>query len=282
MSKKKLLIQKVFERVKENSERDTKTGWAGELADYLDEHLRFMISKRTLIRYYEAYIEGNEDIDIELVILNKLSQYLNYRDYNDFISTVEKRGESACSTIVTVDNSEISPINGARRGVSVIIHNNNSNNNDNQQHFNVPDFIKKNGLGILEMTFVLLLVTGGVVFPNTTQNSQDSQRSFILPFIGNSDQQKKYMYWDKDRYVATDSSSLGPQVEVIPMDKKNFRYLRKITRPDTLTVDNAFGKVWYDKSDNNVEFFTSFGKHPENGKTLKDASEYIIETYGGE
>lgn len=90
------------------------------------------------------------------------------------------------------------------------------------------------------------------------------------------------MYWDKDRYVATDSSSLGPQVEVIPMDKKNFRYLRKITRPDTLTVDNAFGKVWYDKSDNNVEFFTSFGKHPENGKTLKDASEYIIETYGGE
>ena len=275
MSKRKLLIQKVFEHVKKSSEKDTKSGWAGDIADYLDEHLGFMISKRTLIRYYEAYIERDEEIDIELVILNKLSQYLDYRDYNDFISTVEKRGEIASITTVQVDNNEVASVNGTT-GVSVIINNSNSNNNDNHQHFNVPDFIKKNGMGILEMTFVILLATGGVVFSNPKSSSR-------LGFISGSNPpatDKPFMYWDKDRYMATDSSYLGPQIEVVPMDKENFLYFKKITRPDTLTVDNAFHKVWYDKSNNEVEFFTSFGRHPENGKTLKEASKGIIATYG--
>ena len=90
------------------------------------------------------------------------------------------------------------------------------------------------------------------------------------------------MYWNGERYIATDSSSLGPQLEVIPMNEQPFKYLKLITRPDTLTVENALHKVWYSKSNNEVEFFTSFGKHPENGKALKDATEYIIETYGGQ
>jgi len=277
MSKRKLLIQKVFEHVQKSSEKDTKSGWAGDIADYLDEHLGFMISKRTLIRYYEAYIERNEEIDIEFVILNKLSQYLDYRDYNDFISTIEKRGENASITTVQVDNNEVASVNGTT-GLSVIINNSNSNNNNNDQHFNVPDFIKKNGMGILEMTFVILLATGGVVF----SNPKNANRLGIMSGLNSPATYKPFMYWDKDRYIATDSSYLGPQIEVVPMDSGNFTYLKKITRPDTLTVDNALHKVWYDKSANEVEFFTSFGKHPENGKTLKEATPYIISTYGGE
>jgi hypothetical protein len=53
--------------------------------------------------------------------------------------------------------------------------------------------------------------------------------------------------------------------EVIPMEKL-FIYFRRITRPDTLNSENSMGRVWYDKSNNHVEFFTSFGRHPENGK----------------
>jgi hypothetical protein len=65
---------------------------------------------------------------------------------------------------------------------------------------------------------------------------------------------KPFMYWDGDRYMATDSSSLGPQIDVVAMDKFRFKYFKKITRPDTLTTANSIGKVWYDKSNNNVEF----------------------------
>ena len=92
---------------------------------------------------------------------------------------------------------------------------------------------------------------------------------------------KPFMYWDKDRYMATDSSYLGPQVTVIPMNENLFIYFKKITRPDTLTIENSKGKVWYDKSDNHVEFFTSSGIHPENRKALKDVSETIINNHAG-
>ncbi|WP_374465316.1 hypothetical protein [Chryseobacterium sp.] len=137
--------------------------------------------------------------------------------------------------------------------------------------------MRKNGLGILEMTFVLFLVTGGVVF----SNGKNSKSFGIISGWESSAINKAYMYWDKDRYMATDSSSLGSQVEVVPMNEYMFKYFKKIMRPDTLTVANSLGKVWYNKSKNHVEFFTSFGKHPENEKTLKGVSERILENYAG-
>ena len=59
----------------------------------------------------------------------------------------------------------------------------------------------------------------------------------------------------------------------------NISQLQKITRPDTLNFDNAIGNVWYNKSDGKVEFFTNYGLHPENGKTLKPISKYILNKY---
>jgi hypothetical protein len=276
MSKKKLLIHEVFKRIRKTSEKNTKGGLSSDLSSYLEEKLAFIISKRTLIRYYEAYIDGDEDIDIELYILNRLSQYLEFDDFEDFSTTIEKEGENASTTTVKidVDNEEVSSVNGMPN-VSVIINNSNSNKND--QHFKMPEFIKQNGLGILEMTFVLFLVTGGVVF----SKNKASEPLSLMSGWGSPAIDKPYMYWDKDRYMATDSGSFSSQVEVVPMSPFMFKNLKKITRPDTLNAENAMKKVWYDKSNNHVEFFTSFGKHPENGKALKDVSEHILETYAG-
>ncbi len=275
MSKKKLLINEVFEQAKRESDKTSKNG----LAMYLKVHLetfKLFLDEKTFSRYYDSFVTGiknetNPDPDT----LDKLSQYIGYKNFADFSRTFVKREEEANKTTVkiSVDHDEESLTEKLSK---III------NITNEQHFKIPEFIKKNGLGIMEMALLLVFVTGGVVFPNTKSNSQSTESSFTLPFIGKSHQDKKYMYWNGERYIATDSSSLGPQIEVIPMDKENFLYLKKITRPDTLTVDNALHKVWYSKSNNEVEFFTSFGKHPESGKTLKDATEYIIETYGGQ
>lgn len=275
MSKKKLLFTEVFEQAKRESDKTSKNG----LAMYLKVHLetfKLFLDEKTFSRYYDSFITGiknetNPDPDT----LDKLSQYIGYKNFAEFSTTFVKREEDANKTTVkiSVDHDEESLTEKLSK---III------NITNEQHFKMPEFIKKNGLGILEMTLLLIFVTGGVVFPKTKNNSQSSESSFSLSFLGKSDQDKKYMYWDGERYIATDSGSLGPQVEVIPMDKEDFLYLKKINRPDTLTVNNALHKVWYDKSNNEVEFFTSFGRNPENGKTLKEATEYIIETYGGE
>ena len=275
MSKKKLLITEVFEQAKRESDKTSKNG----LAMYLKVHLetfKLFLDEKTFSRYYDSFVTGiknetNPDPDT----LDKLSQYIGYKNFADFSRTFVKREEEANKTTVkiSVDHDEESLTEKLSK---III------NITNEQHFKIPEFIKKNGLGIMEMALLLVFVTSGVVFPNTKSNSQSTESSFTLPFIGKSHQDKKYMYWNGERYIATDSSSLGPQLEVIPMNEQPFKYLKLITRPDTLTVENALHKVWYSKSNNEVEFFTSFGKHPENGKALKDATEYIIETYGGQ
>jgi hypothetical protein len=92
---------------------------------------------------------------------------------------------------------------------------------------------------------------------------------------------KECMYWDGDEYQLAYCDDKDPSHNLIPADTAKLKHFKEITRPDTLTTENSKGKVWYDKSHNVVKFFTSPGKHPENGKELKDASDYMINTHTG-
>lgn len=254
LSEKKKLLEDVYKKASEEATETSFNGILLHLERVLqDNHER--LSYKTFENYYKAIVENEEDYNIKRSTLDNLSKYLGYDDFGKYCSewkTIEYTIQQAISKIV----------------ITII----------NKPIFTMPDFFKKNGLGIVEMAFVLLLVTGGVVFSNGKKPPAIS----LLSDWNSPATDKPFMYWDKDRYMATDSSYVGPQVHVIPMDPKEFIYQKKIMRPDTLTVDNALHKVWYDKSNNAVEFFTSFGRNPENGKTLKEATEYIIETYGGE
>ena len=83
----------------------------------------------------------------------------------------------------------------------------------------------------------------------------------------------------RDRvYVDVFCDELIEGREIIASNEER-KMIRKITKPDTLTIENALGKVWYDKSNGKVEFFTHYGIHPENGKTLKEVSSHILEVY---
>lgn len=255
LSEKKRLLEEVYEKA---SSATTDTSFSAILKNLevvLRDEYRITLSYKTIENYYKAIVKEESDYPTKHVVLNDLSKYLGYNNFNEYCSewkTIEHTIQQAISKII----------------ITII----------NKPIFTMPDFLKKNGLGIVEMAFVLLLVTGGVVFSN---GKKPPAISFLSDWNSPATD-KPFMYWDKDRYMATDSSYMGPQVHVIPMDPKEFIYQKKITRPDTLTVDNAAHKVWYDKSNNEVEFFTSFGKHPENGKTLKEVTPYIISTYAGE
>lgn len=254
LSEKKRLLEEVYEKA---SSATTDTSFSAILKNLevvLRDEYRITLSYKTIENYYKAIVKEESDYPTKHVVLDDLSKYLGYNNFNEYCSewkTIEHTIQQAISKII----------------ITII----------NKPIFTMPDFLKKNGLGIVEMAFVLLLVTGGVVFSNGKKPPAIS----LLSDWNSPATDKPFMYWDKDRYMATDSSYVGPQVHVIPMDPKEFIYQKKIMRPDTLTFDNAAHKVWYDKSDNEVEFFTSFGKHPENGKTLKEATEHIIETYAG-
>lgn len=272
MSKIKLLINEVFRQGEIDSGKNKKNG----IALYLKVHLetfKLFIDEKTLVRYYDAFVLGrNKEINPDTDTLNKLSEYLGYKDFAEFSRTFIKKDENANRTTIKINVDEDEESVSERFSKLII-------NITNEQNFKMPEFIKQNGFGIMEMILLVCLVTGNVAFSNNKKTSG----KIALPFMsgGNVDTDKKYMYWNNDRYKATDSSNLGPQFEVIPMNKSLFKYFKKINREDTLTVENAMGNVWYDKSNNNVEFFTSPGIHPENGKALKDVSETILYNHAG-
>lgn len=90
------------------------------------------------------------------------------------------------------------------------------------------------------------------------------------------------MCWNGERYVEVDCQDKGQPYQVIGLDKNKLVHFQKITRPDTLNHDDV-GKVWYSKINNEVEFFTYPGHHPvEYGRSLKAATEHIINRYAGE
>lgn len=260
--KKRFLMRTVFETARNELPNASDNSISIYLSSLFEERYGFLRDERSYVRYYKSMVKKNKDYNIDGLALDYLSKYVGYDDFDDFCNRVNIEGDGR--TTFTMSFKDLSD-----KIQQIII--------TVTPTLLLPDFMRKNGLGILEMTFVLFLVTGGVVF----SNGKNSKSFGIISGWESSAINKAYMYWDKDRYMATDSSSLGSQVEVVPMNEYMFKYFKKIMRPDTLTVANSLGKVWYNKSKNHVEFFTSFGKHPENEKTLKGVSERILENYAG-
>lgn len=274
MSKIKLLIHEVFKQAREESDKDTKNGLASYLWLYFKEDLGFEITDKSFARYYDAYILGGKEIQIQSDRLDKMSEYVGFRNFSDFSRTFVKNDESSNKTTVkiSVDKDEETL---TEKLSNIII------NITNEQHFKMPDFMKQNGLGIMEIALLLCLVTGNVVFSNNKKISNGSSfpSSFMSGLQAATD--KKYMYWDGERYIGTDSSFIRPGLEVKAMNEHVFLHFRKIKRKDTLTEANAIGKTWYSKFYGNVEFFTDDGVDPENGRELRKSTSTIIYKYAG-
>lgn len=252
LPEKKRLLEEVYEKASNDATEKSFSGIILHLEQVLKDDFE-PLSYKSFENYYKAIVENDEDYNIKRPILDNLSRYVEYDNFREYCAgwkTIEHTIQQAISKImITIINKPI---------------------------LAMPDFLKKNGPGIVEMAFVFLLVSGGVVFSIGKKSTFGFSSLWGTPAI-----EKPYMYWEKDRYIASDSSYISPQINMLPMKPEVFVYQKKITRPDTLTIENAVGKVWYDKSNSHVEFFTNFGAHPENGKTLKVATGHIIDTYAG-
>lgn len=252
MSTKKQLIQEVFDKAKQESGKSKKNGLSEYLVIKLEEKLDFKISERTLIRYYDAFVSENvkkESIEIDSYILNSFSKYLGYSCFehfsnpNDFILDKETGG-SIHRPFGLQDLSKI--LSG---GLHVNI----------QNIIKIPDFIRNNKG--MSLGFISVLIAGG------------SFAQFNGCF-----QKEDHMYWNGTEYRLTTAVDLNPKHEVLVLDSVKFKYFKKITRTDTLSIDDAY-EVYYSKFQNKVDFFTVDGVNPENKKNLKPATPLIIGKY---
>lgn len=296
---KRLLLERIFEKASAETTEKSFSGIAKYIERTLWDDYKVQLSHKTFETYYKTIVEKKENYNIKSIILDELSKFLSYNSFKEFCSSLPEE--------VLSKNSEIMiEINGhpktfiSDKFSSVIV------NITNSPVFTIPEFISKhsNSFGLIG----ILLITGFLFkkndfFAGFKEKERDKKIDTILirdnpevssqpihivsipekGIVKNDDEKiiprkKECMYWNGEFYEEVFCDELIVGKEVIALSKEK-ELLKKITRPDTLTVENALGKVWYDKSNNEVEFFTHHGIHPENGKTLREATAYMIEKY---
>src|SRR5690606_38451245 len=81
----KELVKLVFDKARKDSLETTKTG----LSKYVETELNSQINHRTLIRYYNQYIMGeNEEMNHTRAGFDIISGYLGYKNFSEFCKKV--------------------------------------------------------------------------------------------------------------------------------------------------------------------------------------------------
>jgi len=90
--KEKLFLE-AFKKAERQSGKTTKNGIASHLEKVFDKEFNFTTSKATFSRYYEQYIEKRSDKDMNpsTDLLDKLAEYLDFDNYEDFIKKNESQ-----------------------------------------------------------------------------------------------------------------------------------------------------------------------------------------------
>ena len=302
LPQKRKLLEDVFEKAKNSTTESSFSGILKDLENNLREDFNILLSYKTFETYYKSIVEKNLDYNIKPLILNDLSTYLEYENFKNFC---EKNPISPQYSSVKVNIDGKQQISEANPFSDIIINITNV--------FNIPEFVNKHksSFGIVGILFIL-----GFIFNKTpsfqeikvnekqkisesvllqtsikeaeTPTTTIPQAIVYLPQaakkVKNSEnivvqnKEKDCMYWNGERYIPVFCEENLDQFHVEQINKEKLK-LKKILRSDTLTSENALGKVWYDKSNNKVEFFTHYGVNPENGKTLKDVTKHILEKY---
>lgn len=304
MKKKRLLLRMVFDKARAELPEGSITSLAAFLNACFEEKFGYAKNERTFVRYYKSLVVDGRDYVIDGITLDQMSQYIGYKDFSHFAKEMAAgKDEDGKPLKVTVSDGEnsVSSISDALSHIVINI--------TNSPVFTLPQFITqhKNGFGVLG---VLLLggfmvnqagyfKTAETVVPAENRpviyraveenvqieperilsNSFSSDRAARPVVVVAQPRRKECMYWKEDHYEAAFCDEIITGTTLIALDDEQLQSLKKITLPDTLPVQNALGKVWYDKSDNHLEFFTGFGLHPVNGKTLKPITKHMIDRH---
>ncbi|WP_133575548.1 hypothetical protein [Pedobacter metabolipauper] len=87
------------------------------------------------------------------------------------------------------------------------------------------------------------------------------------------------MYWTGNQYQPIPCNTRINNTEIVALDTFKVAHLKRITRPDTLTI-NSVNKVWRAKINGKPEFYTSGGRHPlDNNKMLWPMTEYFLDKH---
>lgn len=223
---------------------EVKNGMSVHLEKVISDDYNYPITSKSFSRHFDDFVkENNLKKEISPDLLNILAHYIGYESFGDF----NQKNQLTKNEEKEVNVEEIA-------SVEPIIDNNIS---EEESIINLPskknNFFEKIKLQrnkvIAGSGIATILASGGLFLNSMNQNSS-------------------CMIWKENHYEEIECEKTSPQMNAIPYNEAVFQ-LKKITKPDTLNFKNALDKVWYTKKNGEVEFFTHYGLHSENGKTLK-------------
>ena len=95
--------------------------------------------------------------------------------------------------------------------------------------------------------------------------------------------EKECMQWQENHYELVDcncpSKGFGAVNEVKPIVENEIGLQKIVPNKATVFFKNGKAIVWYCKTNDGIECFTSHGTHPETGKALRPITNYIIKKY---
>lgn len=267
--RKRILVQKVFEKAKKEYGDASINSLAEYLSNEIEKRHGFIRSVRAYTRYYSTLIEDNKNYNFDGATLNILSKYLDYQNFDDFCKNISIEKEKGDTTVKISINEDEESLSARLSNIFVTI--------TNAPVFNLSEFLQNNkaNMGIIGVILAGSLIGGNIYNKDKPDSGITTTTGFLL-------KEKKCMYWNDSTYTATVCEDKNPHRIIIPIDSTELDYFKKITRPDTLTSENALGKIWYSKRWNKVDFFTTTnrkGTNPKNGATLRPVTEMIIEKY---
>ncbi|MBU8884148.1 hypothetical protein KSK37_13735 [Kaistella sp. DKR-2] len=305
----------VFDRAKTELPNGSTTSLAAFLSARFEEQFGHSKNERTFARYYKNLVVDHTDYAIDEITLDQLSTYIGFRNFEAFAREVKGDGSDLIRPLkVTVSDGENSVSNLSETLSNIVIHITNSPVftipefiSQHKNSFGVVGFLllgsfiasqsgyfqKQTVKSLVEMPDTVQrenslnrhvpvqketgsnhdVISQIPVTVSGTENGPDGIKT-IIP-----ERKKECMYWKEDHYEAVFCDEKISGNAVIALDEGQYKQLKKITLPDTLTVENSLGKVWYDKSNNHLDFFTGYGIHPLNGKTLRPITRHIIQQH---
>lgn len=265
---KKLLIDKVFQKAKQNTHESSQSGILKDLENTLRDELNISLSYKSLETYIKNFLEEDKDYNIPTINLNNLSKYIGFTDFKHFCkkNTIEESPSTKVEVNVTGEKNENHHISDTESRITI--------NVINKPFFGIPEFMaKQSNMGIIG---VIIVLGGFGGYKYLEPSSKLPKSPSIQSLFGSSNM--KCMYWNGDEYIQENCNKITNEINFINLDTLRLNQFKRITNPDTLTL-HSIGKVWYSKYNHKVEFFTLDGKNPNNGKNLRPLTEYILNKY---
>ncbi len=247
----KQLVLSAFKKAKEEAKAATGvnmsiTALAKKISDYMLEECRFQYHEKSLRNKYNLASKENDDLELKSAVANCLCCYLGYKNYEEFVI---KNGLTKEEFSITEHKLE-SPVRTSKKIKS----------DTTSISEKLKIVIHKNKVTLIFCSLIFLLYFGLYLI--------DRQR---------------WMIWDHYHYVEVpfDVDKYGMESLKLYKHERIKNFIK--VEPD---CDYPFFRsdgdenLWYEKSINGkLEFFTSYGLHPETGKTLKKITPYMIRKY---